>query len=447
MRGSLPTVLLLLLALPAGCWAEPPVPESPGAGPRSESAAGVPAWVPGYTPQQAVLLTPPNHEVKAPAQRVFPDLERFGYANNRPLAADADAVKFTRMVNKILNDSARFYALDELPPGAANPITQYGPLPEEPDGFRVVKRDAEGLGELVPAPGADEARELVARGAEMGNVESAVELYRAALVRTPRVPALRVALAAALARSGHAAEAEAAYREAIGVDPTYAPAHFGFAELAERRGDHAAALKALVEGLAYHPSSPRGFEMLAKQAGGAPARPRTPEGGWYDPPAGGAAPPTPRAANRVEPFPLFLDVDAAGVIHAATGTGEAAQIYGGCRAVMRHEPQVRAQIFQQPRELPYYLSVAEEVICLEAGLGAYLSGKGPKNDPDLDLLLRIAREDGLSGYVMFEILGQHRPERARAAPADVHRDITGYLQRWVLTKREPPSEGIYTARR
>ena len=114
---------------------------------------------------------------------------------------------------------------------------------------------------------------------------------------------------------------------------------------------------------------------------------------------------------------------------------------------MRHEPQLRAQIFAQPRETPYSLSVAEEVICLEAGLGAYLSGKGEKKDPDLDLLLRIAREDGLSGYVMFEILGQHRPERARAAPADVHRDTVAYLERWVLTTREPVSEGIYTAER
>ena len=146
-------------------------------------------------------------------------------------------------------------------------------------------------------------------------------------------------------------------------------------------------------------------------------------------------------------FSLFLDVDGAGAIHVATEKGDAAQIYGGCRAVMRHEPSLRAQIFQQPRETPYYLSVAEEVVCLEAGLGAYLGGKGEKSDPDLDQLLRIAREEGLSGYVMFEIIGQHRPERARAAPADVHRDTVSYLERWVLSRREPPPEGIYNAKR
>ena len=83
----------------------------------------MPAWVPGYTPQQAALLAPVHHEVKTPARRVFPDLDRFGYANNRPLADPADAVKFTRMVTKVLDESPRFYSLDELPPGAANPVT------------------------------------------------------------------------------------------------------------------------------------------------------------------------------------------------------------------------------------------------------------------------------------------------------------------------------------
>jgi hypothetical protein len=48
---------------------------------------------------------------------------------------------------------------------------------------------------------------------------------------------------------------------------------------------------------------------------------------------------------------------------------------------------------------------------------------------------------------MFEILGQHRPERARAAPPDVHRDTVAYIERWVLTKHEPLPEGIYTAER
>jgi hypothetical protein len=155
----------------------------------------------------------------------------------------------------------------------------------------------------------------------------------------------------------------------------------------------------------------------------------------------------------VEPFAVFLDVDRAGAIHVATARSEAAQIYGGCRAVMRFEPDLRARIFQQPAETPYYLSAVEEVLCLEAAIGAYAAARSEEHadpsrrDPGLDRLVAIAQEEGLSGYVMFEILGRYRPERARAAPAEVHRDMVGYVERHVIGRREALPEGIYTAGR
>jgi tetratricopeptide (TPR) repeat protein len=445
MRGVWPTGLLLLPLLSVGCWEQPPAPAVSAGELAGARLGGVPSWVPAPSRPQAALLAPVERAVKAPAARVFPDLERFGYANNRPLASPEDAVKFTRMVTQVLNDSPRFYVLEELPSGAANPVVQYGPPPAEPDGYQISRRTADGVGQLVAAPGAEEARAAVARGAEQikgGDVEGAVAAYRAALARAPTVPALRAALGAALAKLGRTADAEVAYREAIAVDPTFAPAHLALAELADKRNDLAAVRRALEEALAYHPPSPRALALL-RRLRGATGKPSTADGGWYDPP-----PSEPSAGGgRIEPFPIFLDVDGAGAIHVASGKGDAAQIYGGCRAVMRYEPALRAQIFLQPRDTPYYLSVAEEVVCLEAGLGAYLAGKGDKSDPDLEQLLSVAREDGLSGYVMFEILGQHRPERARAAPADVHRDTVAYLDRWVLSRHAAIPEGIYTAER
>ena len=42
---------------------------------------------------------------------------------------------------------------------------------------------------------------------------------------------------------------------------------------------------------------------------------------------------------------------------------------------------------------------------------------------------------------MFEILGRRRPERARAAPPEVHRDIVGYVERHVLGHRDALPEG------
>ncbi len=443
MRGAWPTGLLLLpLSFSAGCFDQTPAPIAPPQEAAPPAAGGVPSWVPAYTPQQTALLTPSNHPVKAPAQRVFPSLDRFAYANNRKLENVEDAVKFTRMVTKVLNDSPRFYVLGELPPGAANPIVQYGPPPTEPDGYKVVKRLDEGMGQLLPAVGAEEARVAVAEGdAKMkaGDVAGAILSYDTP--GTAGVPAVHMARAKALAASGNAMGAEAEYRKTIAIDPTYAPAHLALAEIAEKRNDLPAARHELAEALAFDPPSARGLDLLRKLAGGAAAGV---EGGWYDPPA---APPAAGAGGRRgEPFPLFLDVDAAGAIHVASGKSDAAQIYGGCRAVLRYEPELRAQIFQQPREAPYALSVAEEVICVEAALGAYAASKGAA-DPAMEDLMRLARQEGLSGYVMFEILGQHRPERARTAPADVHLETVGYLARWVMSRQEAVPEGVYTAER
>src|SRR6202040_3776003 len=113
-------------------------------------------------------------------------------------------------------------------------------------------------------------------------------------------------------------------------------------------------------------------------------------------------------------------------------------LYASCRAVMRYEPDIRSSIFKQSPDTPYYLSMVEEVICLESAIGAYVADHlddqgGPKaDDPGMEALLEIAKSEGLSGYAMYEILGQHRPERARTAPPDVHRAMVEYVERHVL---------------
>src|SRR5262249_33655167 len=114
MRGALPTSLLLL-AFASGCWgsqtdAPPQPPPAPPGAPT-----GAPSWAPALTKQQEALLAPVNRPIQTPAQRVFPDLQRFGYAQNRALGSAEDAVKFTKMVTQVLNDSPRFYTLDEAP--------------------------------------------------------------------------------------------------------------------------------------------------------------------------------------------------------------------------------------------------------------------------------------------------------------------------------------------
>lgn len=444
MRGALSTGVLLLLSFAPGCYDLTPLAASPS--PAPAHVVNVPSWVPPLTPQQTALLLPPDRAVKTVADRVFPDLERFGYADNRPLGSDDQALQFAAMVTKVLNDSPRFYALGEAPKEAANVIGQYGPQAGDPDGFKIVTRRADGIGELVAAPGADEARPVLARGTDLakgGNLPGALEVFRAGVAKYPQVIALQMALAEGLVASGDLQGGDAAYRAAIAMDPTFGPAHLGHAELALRRNDLGTARGETIEGLAYDPPSKRGLglAMALAQRSAHSGKGSAVDGGWVDPPPG---PVVVAATERVDPFLVFLDVDAKGAIHVATSKSEAAQVYGGCRAAMRFEPEVRAHFFHQPAETPYFLNVVEEVVCVEAALGAYLSAKasGGAVDENLEKLLSLARSEGLTGYAMFEVLGSHRPERARAAPPEVHRAIAGYVEHGVLTRRAPVVGGI-----
>jgi tetratricopeptide (TPR) repeat protein len=450
MRGVLPTGLILL-AFTSGCWggrsskrATGPEEPSPAATPRGQET---PPWVPALTAEQRALLTPSKRAVQTPAPRVFPDLSRFGYMPSRTLKSPDDALKFAKMVTQVLRDSPRLYALGEAPAEVANLIAQYGPAPTEPDGFAIARRGQSGVVELSPAPGADMAKSSISQGESRlqgGDVAGAIAALRGAIAKDGGAPAVRVALASALRKAGKANEAEAALREAVAMDPTFAPAQVGLAEVAEQRGDLGVARAAIVEALAYHPSDQRALD-LARRIGRSQGN-----GGWID--AGGPAGGAPgRATGRLAPMRIFLDVDDLGAIHVASARSDAAQIYGGCRAIMRYEPDVRAALWRQPRETPYYLSMGEEVICLEAAIGAYLAARstGQPASQEMEALAELARDEGLSGYVMFEILGQQRPERARAAPPEIHRDVVRYVERHVLSAapRRPAQDLPYTAER
>ena len=431
MRRAAAALIFLTIPAAMGCAGQrphdPAAPNTVGHAAKVPAAAGgANAWLPAYSSAQLALLAPVDHPITTPAERVVPDLQRFWYANNRKLEEPDDALKLTRMVATILSDSPRFYALDAVAGRVENFAMQYGPPGVDPDGWSVARRGANGVGELATAPGAAEAREAFDRGealAQKGDLAGAIAAFHAAAITCPKASAIAVALAAALAKSGKPDEAERAYNVAIAADPTFAPPYVALAEIFEKRGDAPAARKFVAEGLAYQPDSKAAL-AVAKRLG-----------------SGGV---------RVAPFAIFLDVDSVGAIHVATAEGNPAQMYGGCRAVMRYEPEVRAQIFEQPSETPYYLSVVEEVICLEAALGAYMVDREDEHedppDPRMDELLSLAHEEGLSGYVMFEILGQHRPERARVAPPDVHRAMVRYVERDLFGQKPAPA-GVYTVHR
>jgi tetratricopeptide (TPR) repeat protein len=398
------------------------------------AGAAWPSWLPAYTPGQLRLLKPVDVPVQVPAARVYPDLERFGYANSRRLEDVRESLKFTKLVASVLKESPRFYALDEASPDLANTIAQYGPpAAAEADAWTVAQRDAGGTTKLVRAEFSDASRADFDRAEALrkkGDLPGAAAAYQAGAAKSPRAPAFKLGLGDALAASGDRKAARAAYEAALAVDPTFATAHAGLAELLAQTNDSAGAHRELAEALAYHPSSRRALQAADVMTSGAVSA----------------------GTGRFRPFPIFIDVDSVGAIHVASASSTPAQLYASCRAVMRYEPDVRAAIFEQPRGTPYYLTAVEEIVCLQAAMGAYLfqmnddETPGAKADPAMDGLMRLANEEGLSGYVMFEILGRHRPERARMAPPDVHRAIVEYILRHVLGGGGDAPSGVYTAR-
>lgn len=128
-------------------------------------------------------------------------------------------------------------------------------------------------------------------------------------------------------------------------------------------------------------------------------------------------------------------------------------MYAGCRAIMRYEPELRSTLFEIAPNEPYFLSVAEEMFCLESAIGAYLAdravareeGRKETADPQSAALLGLAHSEGLLGFVMFEILGRHRPEHARTAPMFVHRAAMSYVQRHLLGYDPGPEDAAYMA--
>jgi tetratricopeptide (TPR) repeat protein len=404
-------------------------------GADAEHAAGVqptPDWLPPYSPAQQALLEPGSDPVTVRARRTFPDTGVFFYASDHVLEDPRDAMRVTRMVAEIVERSPRFYAITDTKSDMANFVAQYGPPgTDEPNAWMLAHKDEHGEVHLTHAPLATDAREAYTRGntaLREGRAADATASFRAAVAKSPKVPALRLALAKSLERSSPN-QAEQVYRELLVLDPTLSSAHVGLAGVQVARGDAAGARTSLAHALAYHPRSRTALAMAERLAT--------------------------KATDRVSPFAIFLDVDPAGAVRIGSAPTTASRMYAGCRAIMRYEPELRELLFDAAPSDPYFLSAAEEILCIESAIGAYVAervaskdeGKTPPEDEQTQGMLGIARNDGLLGYVMFEILGKHRPEHARTAPAPVHRATFEYVSKHVLGDEPDPERELYFAGR
>ncbi len=401
---------LLLLAAIGGCSRTGGSPIRPASPDPQLALAHQPDWLTPYRAEQEALLTgQPKSPVTSPARPVYPLLDHFTYVRAEPFS-EVRARLAARMVLEHIEASPLLYVAGRTKPELANLVAQYGPVaPVDPDPWvRVVRKGAYYRLEWA-APNAS-ARKAVAeanRAVTAGDLPQAVAAMRRATRRSPQVPGLWTTLAPLLVAVGDDGGAEAALREALGIDDRYFEAYLGLASLYARRGAAAPCVEAAARALALYPVSPRAWgaaELLA------PVRPRP------------------------EPPRVFVEVGHSGAIHVGAPGGKPEKTYALCRAGIRFEPELRTRLLQVPATRPYRLSAGEELLCLEAMLGTYLSTRAERV-PNLEALLDIARQGALSGYVLFEIVGQHRPEWLRLAPDRQLESVVTYVKRTVMGRR------------
>jgi hypothetical protein len=388
-----------------------------------------PAWLAPYNAEQNQLLSlAVESPVEVVAPRVYPDLARFTFLGEAAVQP-ADMSKYSDLVLQVLNQSSYLYVFRSGPPSVANAAALYGPEPEpEPDAWKRAVPGADGEFTLQPAVPGEEAREALEKARTLPAAESLEPLKKAAASAGACPGAHAMVGDAALVAKNYVAADEAA-NEALKIDPLFPAAHRILAEVALGRGDREKAKVSVSKALALYPVSKRAWQIADAIVG--------------------------REILRDVTLPApFIEVGSSGAVIVVTCDRPMCERYAGCKAAFRYEPGLREAVLKEKPGAAYHLSATEEVVCLEAGLGAHLQlrnepGRPPEPDPTAELLIRLAQSRGLTSYAMFEIVGKHRPEWLRTAPQAVHEAIVEYVSTRVFGAptqgNSPPSSGVVTA--
>lgn len=418
-------ILLSAFLLPAcaAAKAESPAPTAKTPSPAVPQQAPIPAWVqlsPYDSAQLALLNTPVDAPIHVRAPRTYPDLSRFTFTGETPIRT-ADPGMWADLVAEVVEESPYLYVFRDGPESLANVTALFGPGAEpEPDPWKRAVTRADGSPELAPAMPEDASREHLDKAAGLGPREALEPLKKAAEL-SPQCPGVLAMVGDAALGCGDLVAAEDAANKALALDPLYPQGHRILAEVLLRRSDRARARASIARALALYPASKRGWQVAEAIAG--------------------------REISRAVTVPQpFIEVSPAGAVVVVSCNRPMCERYAACKAAMRYEPQFRKAVLGQKTEAPYHLSATEELVCLQAGIGAHLRARSqpgpPEPDPTAELLWRLAKEKGLTAYAMFEIVGRHRPEWLRLAPKALHDAIADYVLDKVLASPSPASPAI-----
>lgn len=411
---------VVLLGCGASKQARPvPAPTQASAGPSAQGPSTLPAY---SDRQQQILDTPVEVAIEQPATPVYPDLQRFTFVGASAVPDDSFLTGYADVVASTLEESPLLYVFRSGPDVPANVQELFGPAPaSKPDAW---KRAANHQGQLVlvDAPPPNAARALMEQGLKEKGAKR-LELLGKAAQQAGSSPGVHLLLAESAFAEGDAALADKAARDALRIDSMYPGAYRVLAEVALRAGKRDEARSHIAKALALYPAYDRGWELARALLN----RPLSRE----------AAVPQP-----------FIAVNNDGAVIVASCPGAFCERYAACKAAFRYEPPLRAPILNEPVGTPYHLSATEEVVCTHAGLGAHLHAQHEgvaMPDPRAEMLLQLARTQGVAGFAMFEHLGPHRPELFRVAPQPSHQAVLQYVLERVLSDAPVQAGGAVTA--
>lgn len=415
-RGA---VFVAIAAIMAACGPKPEAEDPTGKAPPG-SASPTPPWLGTYDDaQKAVLALPLEAKVDRRATPVYPTLSHFTFAGEGPVDVPDDLLEYANLISETLSASPLLYVFRNGPASLANLRALWGPEPERnPDPWQRVVVDSLGRPSLVAALPSDAVRPLLDKAATPG--PESLPLLQQAAQKAPDVPGVHAMLADSALAANDLDVADGAARAALAIDPAFPHAFRVLAEVAMRRGDNTRAREAISRALALYPTYPRAWKVAEAIVGHE----------------------LDRAAKIEQPF---IEVTPAGAVIVVSCERPFCAGYAACKAAFRFEPVFRAAVLQEPDTQPYHLSATEEVVCLQAGLGAHAElhlqeSPDAVPDPTAELLIQLAGESGLTAYAMFEVIGPHRPEWLRVAPRPVHEAIVQHIQLRVLGVPSGPTD-------
>lgn len=426
--GFVALSLFIGLCTPA-CLRSKKAAQSPLAESAPVQTTPPPPWLPPYDADiTALLAAGVEAPVQVPAQATYPDLSRFTFTGEAVLNVPDDLINYANLVYRTIEQSPRLYVFRSAPQPPQNTVALYGPAqPDEPDLWtRSVVQPPSDSRLLVPAAPPDDVRSLLTNISSPPPAEALDTLKRAASL-SPQSPGVHTLLAESALAAGQLDVSEDACKAALQIDPYFPPAHRVLAEIALARKDNAKAKDELSEALALYPTSSRAWKVTSALIGVG-------------------------AERYIGVQPPFIEVNSSGAITIVSCDSPFCERYAACKAAFRYEPDLRTAILNQGLSIPYHLSATEELVCVEAGLGAYASARqqpGAKtampSDPTAESLIRLARERGLTSFVLFDIIGTYRPDVLRTAPLPVHEAIVRYVKSKVFGLADPNRRASATA--